>query len=1828
MSTERNLTTLRRRRGVVKRSLTNLCNQLRELEASTDETTKPDRARQLMMKLEALDKDFSVAHLDVIDLVDEESPDLEKEHEVMDKHEEDVTSASLRLRALLKAVPSSSDAIRPISRKLSRIKRYLVDTEESLSSLDGSHVEASLLEQHQEKVSDMKKELYTLYDEIIALDLSDEHVIVANHASLEALQFNCACHVKKLLNAHSPHSRHSATDSESSSKLPKLNVPTFDGEVLHWQQFWEQFHVSIHSRKGLSDAEKLVYLQQAIKQGSARSAIEGLSQSGEQYKEAVDCLKNRYNRPRLIHRAHVRTIMDTPPLKDGGGRELRRLHDVLLQHLRALKSMKAEPEPSFITSLVELKLDPTTLFEWQKHSQSIVDEVPHYNDLLEFLNLRAQASEALSASNPSKKQTSTPGKRLSQPGKVASFAAASAESGRNHCILCTSERHPLYACPKFRVMSHDVKLSTLKQNNLCLNCFSSGHFVKQCKSAHRCRKCQRPHHTLLHLETQGDASHQTPHQSSHSVDHPATSQVASHTAVKLRSSSLLMTCRILVFASDGLPVKVRALLDNGSTSSFVSERLVQSLRLPRSQHRIQVSGISGSSASSPVQSVASFQISSTHANGRKIDLTAIVLPRVTCDLPVSPVSFDLSWTHLAGLPLADPSFGDPQCVDVLLGIDIFVDILRQGRRTGPIGSPVAIETEFGWVLCGGSDSSDGVNLHVTSHHAATMRCDDLLRKFWEVEESPSDPPTLTLEERFVLQHFEMNHSRTKAGRFIVPLPRKPNADPIGESRSQAVRRFLALERSLHHKDKFREVDSVIQEYFKLGHAEAVPIEDSDKEPSSVFYLPMHVVYKSSSSTTKIRAVFDASAKSSSGISLNDTLLVGPTVHPPLLDVLLRFRMHRIALTADVSKMYRAVELVLSDRDFHRFIWRSEPSQTLKDYRMTRATFGVSASCFAANMALKQNAIELIGKYPLAANVVHESFYVDDTLTGADSIESAITLQRQLKDVLACGGFLLRKWNSNEALVLDAIQPELRESKEVHSISESEHTKALGLKWNTSTDTFYITTSKLLPTASVTKRILVSDIAKVFDVLGWFAPAVVSVKILLQRVWEEGIDWDDPVPETIRLAWQQWRFELPSLLHKGVPRCCFPRHAQVASLQIHGFSDASEDAYAGVVYFRMIDSTDAVHTSLIIAKTKVAPIKRLELCGAQVLARILHRVREIFRIPLSAVYAWTDSTIVLDWLVGNPRKFRTYVGNRISEIVDKVPPDRWNHVASADNPADCASRGVLPSQLVEHELWWSGPHWLVLDPAQWPKREKTVVRLPAEEEKEVCLATVSLPGEFIIPVEHYSTFTRVQRIVAWILRFVSNCRPVKRLVPATTNSFLSFSELVVAERYLVRSAQEAHFVEDISSLQARKDVPRGSKLLSLRPFIDSDGVLRVGGRESNSTLAYSQRHPMILHGNHHLTKLLVQLEHIRLLHAGPTLVLSSLSRRFHIIRMKNTVRSITRRCTICRRHSARPSPQMLGQLPSERVTPGAVFQKVGVDYAGPLQVKYGMVRKPVIVKAYICIFVSLAVKAVHLEAVSDLTSESFIAALRRFVARRGSPVLIWSDNGTNFVGANNELRGMYELLSQQDTARAVTDFCARLGIEWRFIPEHTPHFGGLWEAAVKSTKLHLRRIVGEVRLTFEELSTVLAQIEACLNSRPLVPLNTPDEDGIEVLTPGHFLIGRPLCALPDPSSSYCQLSLLKRWDLCQNLTRHFWKRWSAEYLTTLNKFCKWKNPTRNFKVGDIVILKEDNLFPTKWPLARVSEVYYGKDGLVRVATVMTAKGTYKRPVTKLVPLLIE
>ena len=1796
-----------------------------------EEPDTNDHAQRLSIKLETLDAEFKTHHFAVIDLIDDDGT-LGREQETLDQHDDDVTSLAVRLQKLItasSATPTNSDHRKVLTRKLQHMEKSVTVMSENVSSLSSRPEDVCRLQQHEEQLSDYKKDLAEIRNSLLSSSIEEGDELLGLHSALEKRLFDCSLQIKELLRPSTDPPEPTSTPAPSHSKgvkLPRLDTPSFDGNILNWKCFWEQFCISVHDRSSLSNSEKLVYLQHALKDGSAKHVIEGLSRSGEHYAEAVKCLTSRYDRPRLIHQAHVKMVLEAPPLKEGTGRELRRFHDTIQQHLRALKAMDYEPSAPFITSTLELKLDSNTMFEWQKHSQSSTG-VPHYEELLKFIDLRAQAYETSVAESAKRQPRHESSMRKSfASSKPVSLFTNHTESTKDQCIACKADKHPLYACAKFKSMPHDQKVSMLKANDLCLNCLGPGHFVKQCKSLHRCKRCQRPHHTMLHVDRQAA----TP--SSSLPAEGSETPIVSNAAVALKSNSLLMTCRVMVSAPNGSSIEARAILDSASSASFVSERLAQSLCLPRSTRNARISGIGGISHKSPVQSITTFDISAVRSSSKKIGVTAVVVPRVTCDLPLLPIPFNLKWNHLSNLRLADPTFNQPGKIDILLGVDVFVNVLLHGRRFGPPGSPVAFETEFGWVLAGEAESCAPAD-HVTTYHTALISGDDVLRKFWEIEEKPMNDSTLSPEERTVVHNFRDNHSRSDSGRFVVPLPKKPDAKQIGESRSQAVRRFLSLERSLHAKHQFDEFGSVMREYLDLGHAELVPPSDLEKPEHQVFYLPMHAVRKDSSTTTKIRAVFDASAKSSSGVSLNDTLLVGPTIHPPLIDVLLRFRLYRVALIADVTKMYRAIELTESDKDLHRFVWRTTPGEMLQDYRMTRVTFGVSASSFAANMAVKQNATDLAHKYPLAAKAVDNSFYVDDGLTGADSTEEAIKLQKQLHNLFSQGGFLLRKWNSNDPAVLQHVAPELKDSQTKHTITDVEtYTKTLGIEWNSNSDHFRVTIADLPPLANVTKRLLVSDIARTFDVLGWLSPAIVKVKILLQRVWESKVHWDDPVPSQIKEAWLQWRSQLHVLSERHIPRCYFLKESVTESIQLHGFSDASEDAYAGVIYLRSTDSDGSVHTSLVIAKTKVAPIKRqtiprLELCGAHLLAQLLDHVKEVFHLSIQDIYAWTDSTIVLNWLSGNPRRFKTFVGNRVSSILDLIPPDRWKHVSGTDNPADCASRGLFPSELLEYELWWKGPTWLPLPTLEWPEQSILPPPESSEEERNVCLLTTIQPKAPVIPLDRYSSFTRLKRVTAWMLRFVNNCRGSKgnQTVTNRKDPFLSVQELTAAENYWISISQEAHFKEEISILASNKSLPPKSCVLPLHPFLDSSGVLRVGGRQQNPELSFSSLHPAIVHGKHPVTRLIIRSEHLRLLHAGPTLLTSTLSCRLHIVGCRKVIRSITRACVICRRQSAKPQPQMLGQLPIERTTPDSVFEKVGIDYAGPFYIKYGSVRKPTIVKGYVCIFVSLSVKAVHLELVSDLTSEAFIACLRRFVARRGKPSLIWSDHGTNFVGANRELKEFVEFLEHQKTQGIISEFCSTHNIEWRFIPERAPHFGGLWEAAVRSMKAHLKRVVAEAKLTFEEFMTVLTQIEACLNSRPLTSLSC-DDDAVCALTPGHFLIGRPLESLPDPAFSYRSISLLRRWHLCQNLVRHFWRRWSSEYLSSLRKFTKWHYPSRNASVGDVVVLQEDGLVPAKWPLAKIVQVHKGKDDLVRVVTVKTHTGTYKRPIHKLALLL--
>jgi hypothetical protein len=366
-----------------------------------------------------------------------------------------------------------------------------------------------------------------------------------------------------------------------------------------------------------------------------------------------------------------------------------------------------------------------------------------------------------------------------------------------------------------------------------------------------------------------------------------------------------------------------------------------------------------------------------------------------------------------------------------------------------------------------------------------------------------------------------------------------------------------------------------------------------------------------------------------------------------------------------------------------------------------------------------------------------------------------------------------------------------------------------------------------------------------------------------------------------------------------------------------------------------------------------------------------------------------------------------------------------------------------------------------------------------------------------------------------------------------------------------------------------------------------------------------------------------------LHAGTQATLAAIRRRYWILLGRTVIRQVIHHCLNC--FKARPTcaNPKTGNLPAHRVQPGRPFQTCGVDYAGPVLIRESRGRgKRALLKSYIAIFVCFTTKAIHIELVTELTTAEFLAALRRFVARRGLPQNIYSDNATNFVGANNELIELKNFFEQKQFKNQLMNQLVNMSIKWHFIPPRSPHMGGLWEINVKSVKQHLKKILGETKLTYSEMYTVLVQIEACLNSRPMTPISN-DPNDLEPITPGHFLVGESLTSIPEYDVSDVPMNRLSRWQLVEQLRSHFWKRWHREYLTQLQQRSKPKG-TKNtpMEIGAMVLLMEDNARSLSWNLGRVIELHPGDDGVTRVVTVRTNQGDFKRAARRLCVLPLE
>ena len=445
------------------------------------------------------------------------------------------------------------------------------------------------------------------------------------------------------------------------------------------------------------------------------------------------------------------------------------------------------------------------------------------------------------------------------------------------------------------------------------------------------------------------------------------------------------------------------------------------------------------------------------------------------------------------------------------------------------------------------------------------------------------------------------------------------------------------------------------------------------------------------------------------------------------------------------------------------------------------------------------------------------------------------------------------------------------------------------------------------------------------------------------------------------------------------------------------------------------------------------------------------------------------------------------------------------------------------------------------------------------------------------------------------------------------------------KYWISYVQRLYLKAEIQLVSKNQHVSPKSTISRLNPWIDDCGILRVGGRLRHSLLHPDEKHPMIVPRESPLPQLLIRDAHERTLHGGTQLTPNYLRQRFWILRARQCVKSTIFRCIRCWKFRTTPTTQLMGDLPIRRVQQFRPFLHTGIDFAGPINLRISKGRGTRSYKGYISVFVCLSTRAVHLEVASGYATQDFLNVYRRFVGRRGICASISSDCGTNFVGADKELRCLFEQASTQSAE--IAQLLANDGTEWRFNPPAAPHFGGIWEAAVKSVKFHLKRVTGETLLTFEEMTTLLTQIEACLNSRPLGPL-TDDPSDFSALTPAHFLIGTPTLTVPEPCTLDLNTSRLSRWQLIRQMYEHFWSRWSSEYLPELQHRSKWRTIKPQIEVGDLCLIRSNLQPPCKWPLARVTKVQPGPDGLIRVVELKTASSIYSRPISKVSVLPLD
>ena len=1647
------------------------------------------------------------------------------------------------------------------------------------------------------------------------------------------------------------------------NRLPVPEPGEFTGDPLLYPSWRKAFDTLIVS-KSIHPADRIHYLKKYVKK-DAEKCVKSLLliPSEDSYKEAMDLLDKRFGNSYTIACAFKSKIESWPKISPRDALGLRDFSDFLKQcevASRTNQSLHVLNDDTQNRAMLN-KLPDWFVSKWAREVYKVREQsqrFPSFSHFVSFLSREADiACDPLTMLSVDRKSQPTSVKTATSEkfNKTCALYTTS-QSNANVCGYCQKSNHAMDKCFKFKAKSMEEKKAYIVEKKLCFACLTAGHSSKHCRKRLQCAECSKKHPTPLHgdvfvKEGQTKQSSKTTNKSSDKCSTAVKDKVVLYTSDKFASKSTMI---VPVYVShDNNPdneVLTYAILDTQSDTTFVTDNVLANLEVNGTPTSLMLSTMTSDNMLISCQRVKGLSVRA-YDGSDKIQLPVVFsqdhIPAGNDSIPSYKVAE--KWPYLRSV--VNQLMPKSSCgVGLLIGYNCPQALVPREVVPPVDNGPFAQRTDLGWGIIGLIESGDEI---AVGHHVCSLisgSCITLrtsgkeilspwqISQFFNQEDLHTTGKPVSQDDMKFLSIMHEQIHQSEDGHYELPLPlRNPDVPPGPNNRAMALQRLTSLVKRfrkdpLHYKYYM----DFMNDLFTNGYAERVPASELSPE-TPAYYLPHHGVYNPSK-PGKIRVVMDGSAKYL-GMSLNDHLLTGPDLMNNLVGVLCRFRTDLVAFTCDIQGMFQQFRVNQEHRNFLRFFWFENGNYEGKpvEYRSTVHLFGAASSPAVANFALKRAASDYEESFGSdVKDFVQRNFYVDDGLMSLPSVDEAASLVRRSIAFAKSSGLKLHKFVSNSRNLLQIIPAEERASTIKDLDICNDHLpleRALGVKWCVESDTFQFRI--VVKDNALTRRGVLSTVCSIFDPLGLIAPVVLQGKQILQSLCRDQLDWDEPIPDSTRARWEKWLLELPILESLEVSRCFKPADfSDIVEFELHSFADASQNGYGQCSYLRLKDSDSKVHCSLVMAKSRVAPLKsitipRLELSAAVLSTEVSCLLQsELSYSELKQVY-WTDSKIVLGFIANTTKRFQIYVANRVQRIRDCSSIDQWYHVRTAENPADLVSRGCTGTELLKSS-WFRGPDYLWKDNIEYSKDTASDAELPASEIKHSSCLVSSSADDPLQPFKKFSSWKRIVRIVSVCFKFVENLRLKVR-------SRVNVADEVKAERWLMKQMQQASFSTELQKLRTSSDVcfvRSDSKLSRLDPFLDNDGLIRVGGRIKSSSLPFEMKHPVVLPKDHYLTPLILQHFHEHVSHQGKGITSNAVrSHGLWILGLSSLVSSLIYKCVVCRRLRHNPQGQKMSDLPEERVEPSPPFTHSAVDYFGPFYIKEG--RKEL--KRYGVLFTCLSSRAIHIETSNSLDTDSFINALRRFLCIRGPMRSLRSDRGTNIVGGINQLQ---EAIDAVDDDK-VREFLMSNSCDYLLNVPNASHQGGIWERQIRSVRNVLNVLLHKQghQLNDEGFRTLMAEASNIVNSRPLTTMSINDPCSLQPLTPNHLLTLKSNVVLPPPGQfQNADVYSRKLWRRVQHLANEFWHRWRKEYLIELNSRQKWQRPKRNLQVNDIVLIIDDSVPRCFWKLAKVSELYPSKDGLVRKVKVQLGnpalgnKGQsseckfLERPIHKLVLLL--